>query len=88
MSKADKKIKKNQEKVNLASLDEKLILLQMSAHEEENGEVTIKATTPVSFVEMTCPNEEVALQIFSQLGKRLLTTIESELEELQGDMED
>ena len=65
---------------------EDLILLKLSAKKEENGEVTIMATTPVSTVELTA-SEEVALQIYTQLGSRLLTTIESELIELKGDME-
>ena len=89
MSKADKVITKNQERVmdKLPGLDEELFLLKMTAKAKENGEVTIKAITPVSFVELTCRDEEQALQAFSQLGKRLLTTIESELDELKGDME-
>ena len=63
-----------------------LRLLKMSAKNEENGEVTIRVTSPISTVELTA-SEEVALQIYSQLGSRLLETIESELIELKGDME-
>ena len=65
---------------------EDLILLKLTSKKEENGEVTIKAITPLSTVELTT-SEEIALQIYSQLGSRLLETIESELIELKGDME-
>ena len=65
---------------------EDLALLKMTAFQHENGEVTIKAITPVSTVELTAPNEDVGLQVFSQLGKRLLASIESELVELKEDM--
>ena len=47
----------------------------------------VKASTPVSFVELSVNNEEIAQQVYAQLGQRLLETIESELEELKGDME-
>lgn len=66
---------------------EELILLRMIATKNDNGEITIKAITPVSTVELTTSNEEVALQAYSQLGQRLLETIESELIELKADME-
>lgn len=66
---------------------QELTLLKLTSHLHENGECTVKAITPVSTVELTAPNEEVALQVFSQLGQRLLETIESELIELKGDME-
>ncbi len=59
----------------------------MIATKNDNGEITIKAITPVSTVELTTSNEEVALQAYSQLGQRLLETIESELIELKADME-
>ena len=65
---------------------EDLILLKMTHKREENGEVTIQAITPMSSVELTT-SEEIALQVYQQLGARLLETIESELEELKGDME-
>ena len=58
----------------------------MTHKREENGEVTIQAITPMSSVELTT-SEEIALQVYQQLGARLLETIESELEELKGDME-
>lgn len=64
-----------------------LILLKVTTtRDKKKGEATIKAATPVSFVELTAP-EEIALQIHAQLCQRLLETIESELEELKGDME-
>ena len=63
-----------------------LILLKLSSRKEENGEVTIMATTPISTVELTA-TEEIAMQVFAQLGQRLLETVESELIELKGDME-
>ncbi len=64
-----------------------LILLKMSAvKDEESGEVTIKATTPISTVELTT-TEEIAMQVYAQLSQRLLETVESELIELKGDME-
>ena len=63
-----------------------LILLKMSAKFEDNGEVTISAKTPLSSVELTT-TEEIAMQVYQQLGARFLETIESELEELKGDME-
>lgn len=62
-------------------------ILWMENLREANGDYTIRAKTPVSSVELTVSSKEIALQIFQQLGKRLLTTIESELEELKGDME-
>ena len=82
--KAAKQLKKSQDN---AGAYEDLALLKMTAFQHENGEVTIKAITPVSTVELTAPNEDVGLQVFSQLGKRLLASIESELENLKGDME-
>ncbi len=63
-----------------------LVLLKMTSHKEDNGEVTIRAITPMSTVELTS-SEEIALQVFKQLGQRLLTTLESELENLKEDME-
>ncbi len=63
-----------------------LILLKMTTQQNSNGEITIKATTPVSTVELTA-TEEIAQQVFQQLSQRLLETIESELIELKGDME-
>jgi len=63
-----------------------LILLKLTHEILENGEVTIRAITPVSSVELTT-TEEIASQIYAQLGQRFLETIESELEELKGDME-
>ena len=64
-----------------------LILLKITVEKDEDkGEATIRAVTPVSTVELTAP-EEIALQVHGQLAKRLLETIESELEELKGDME-
>ena len=65
---------------------EDLILLKLEAKYEENGEVTIRAITPISSVELTT-SKEIAKQVYVQLGQRLLETIESELEELKGDME-
>ncbi len=65
---------------------EDLILLKLTTKKEENGEVTISATTPISTVELTT-SAEIALQIYKQLGARLLETVESELIELKGDME-
>ncbi len=73
-------------KLKAKKMDE-LVLLKMTSYKDEStGEVTIKAITPVSTVELTT-TEEIALQVFTQLGKRLLETIESELIELKGDME-
>ena len=66
---------------------QELTLLKLTSHLHDSGECTIRAITPVSTVELTAPTEEVALQVFTQLGKRLLETIESELIELKGDME-
>ena len=65
---------------------EDLILLKLTTKKENNGEVTIQAVTPISTVELTT-SEEIALQVYQQLGARLLETIESELIELKGDME-
>jgi hypothetical protein len=59
----------------------------MTAKTEISGEVTINVTTPVSTVELTT-TEEIALQIYSQVGTRLLETIESELENLKFDLEE
>lgn len=55
---------------------------------KRDDEFVVKATTPVSTVEMATTNEEVAEQAFTQLGQRLLETIESELIELKGDLEE
>ena len=63
-----------------------LILLRLEAKREDNGDVTIVARTPISSVELTT-SEEIAKQVYVQLGARFLETIESELEELKGDME-
>jgi len=63
-----------------------LILLKLTADKEDNGEITIKAITPISTVELTT-SAEIAEQIYSQLGQRFLETIESEMIELKGDME-
>ena len=63
-----------------------LILLKITVV-NEGDEWVIRASTPVSFVELTVNSEEVAQQVNAQLGQRLLDTIESELEELKGDME-
>jgi len=63
-----------------------LVLLKLTATVDGEDYVTT-ATTPVSSVEMRTTNEEVAKQAYTQLGKRLLETIESELEELKGDLE-
>ncbi len=63
-----------------------LILLKLTAKKEENGEITIQAITPISTVELTT-SEEIAKQVYQQLGARFLETIESEMIELKGDME-
>ncbi len=63
-----------------------LILLKLTHKLEENGEITIQAITPISSVELTT-TPEIAQQVYQQLGTRFLETIESELEELKGDME-
>lgn len=64
-----------------------LYLLKMDAYlDEKTGEVTIRAISPVSTVELTS-TPEIAEQVFQQLASRLMETIESELIELKGDME-
>ena len=63
-----------------------LILLKLTASDiDENGEITIKAITPISTVELTA-TVEIVEQIYAQLGKRFLTSIESEMENLEEDM--
>ena len=62
-----------------------LTLLKMTSKLEENGEITIQVISPLSTVELTT-DEEIALQIYKQLGKRFLETIESEMEQLQFDV--
>lgn len=66
----------------------KLTLTIVESYNSDTGkEWIIKASTPVSFVELTVQKEEIAQQAYAQLGQRLLETLESELEELKGDME-
>ncbi len=65
---------------------QEIVLLKMTAV-KEGDTILIRAITPVSTVELATESEEMALQAYSQLGKRLLETIESELIELKGDME-
>ena len=63
-----------------------LILLKLTASDvDENGEITVKAITPISTVELTA-TVEIVEQIYAQLGKRFLETIESEMENLEFDM--
>ena len=62
-----------------------LILLKLTHKVEENGEVTIQLVTPLSTAEVTA-TAEIAEQIYSQLGKRFLETVESEVSQLEFDL--
>jgi len=62
-----------------------LILLKLTHKVEEGGEVTIQLVTPLSTAEVTA-TAEIAEQIYSQLGKRFLETVESEVSQLEFDM--
>jgi len=62
-----------------------LILLKLTHKVEENGEVTIQLVTPLSTAEVTA-TAEIAEQIYSQLGKRFLETVEEELTYLEEEM--
>jgi len=65
----------SKKKLPAAKISE-LVLLKMTSHlDEKTGDVTIRAITPISTVELTT-SEEIALQVFQQLGSRLLETIE------------
>jgi hypothetical protein len=63
-----------------------MILLELESS-QENEDYIVIAKTPVSSVEMRTTSKEIAEQAYAQLGQRLLETIESELEELKGDLE-
>ena len=65
---------------------EDLILLKQTFSKTEDGEITIKLISPLSTVELTT-SEDIAQQIYTQLGTRFLDTIESELQNLKFDME-
>jgi len=72
----------------VAQISNKECLCAIQHYREEDGSYTIKLTTPLSSVETKVPDQKTALDVYTFLAKRVVETMEGEMDFLHSDLKE